>query len=262
VKGNVFGLLKLRDLLHQGVLTPVEEYFGPVVVSYMLVGLDAEHYKADLNTDTAAMYLKARQSPDGQWAFPAADSRPPLCSNYIGQTALSLRALQLYTPATDKAAYEQAVQRAAAWIAKAQPKNNDDRGWRLAGLAWAGKDKEAIQNARRELLAAQRADGGWSDLDGMESGAYATGKALVALQTAGMAPTDTAYERGIQYLLNTQQEDGSWYVRTRAMAFQPYFDAGFPHGFDQWISAAGSSWATMALSLAAPGRTTSASLGR
>jgi hypothetical protein len=36
------------------------------------------------------------------------------------------------------------------------------------------------------------------------------------------------------------------------MALQPYFDSGFPHGFDQWISAAGTSWATIALSLAAP----------
>src|SRR6266508_4013716 len=31
------------------------------------------------------------------------------------------------------------------------------------------------------------------------------------------------------------------------MAFQPHFDAGFPHGLDQWISAVGSSWATLAL---------------
>ena len=76
--------------------------------------------------------------------------------------------------------------------------------------------------------------------------------ALVALQTAGLSVSDAAYERGVRFLLNTQQEDGSWYVRTRAMAFQPYFDAGFPHGFDQWISAAGTSWATMALSLASP----------
>jgi len=45
------------------------------------------------------------------------------------------------------------------------------------------------------------------------------------------------------------------------MAFQPYFDAGFPHGFDQWISAAGTNWATMALSLASP-RTTPASGGQ
>lgn len=259
VKANIFGLQKLRDNLRQGFVVPVGDFFGPVIVSYMLVGLDAEHYKPDLNTDAVAMYLKARQSPDGQWAYPIADSRPPLCSDYIGQTALAMRALQLYAPKSDKAAYDQAIQLAAAWISKARPRNNDDRGWRLLGLAWAGKDKSATQAAMRELLATQRADGGWSDLESMESGAYATGKALVALQGAGLAVSDAAYERGVQYLLKTQQEDGSWYVKTRAMAFQPYFDAGFSHGFDQWISAAGSGWATMALSMASPSRTTMAS---
>jgi squalene cyclase len=112
------------------------------------------------------------------------------------------------------------------------------------------------------LLAVQRADGGWSDLDSMESSAYATGKALYALQIAGLSATDAAYERAVQFLLSTQLEDGSWHVRTRAMAFQPHFDAGFPHGFDQWISAAGTSWATMALSQASPARTTVASRER
>jgi hypothetical protein len=41
-------------------------------------------------------------------------------------------------------------------------------------------------------------------------------------------------------------------VRTRAAGFQPYFDNGFPHGVDQWISAAGTSLATIALTLATP----------
>src|SRR5439155_14698900 len=54
VKANVFGLVKLRDYLHQGFFVPVGDIFGPVVVSYMLVGLDAEHYKPDLNTDAVA----------------------------------------------------------------------------------------------------------------------------------------------------------------------------------------------------------------
>ena len=90
----------------------------------------------------------------------------------------------------------------------------------------------------------------------MESSAYATGKALYALQTAGLSASNGSYERAVRFLLNTQQEDGSWYVRSRAMAFQPYFDAGFPHGFDQWISATGTSWATIALSMAAPAQTT------
>jgi ankyrin repeat protein len=262
VKVNVFGLEKLRDNLHQGFFVPVEDVFGPFVVSYILVGLDAERYQPDLNTDAAAMYLKSHQWADGQWAYPAADTRPPLCSDYIGQTAISMRALQLYAPKTDKAAYDQSIQLAAAWMAKARPTNNEDRSWRLLGLSWAAKDKDATQKAMRELLAAQRADGGWSDLDSMESSAYATGESMVALQTAGLPVSDAAYERGVRFLLKTQQEDGSWYVKSRAMAFQPYFDGGFPHGFDQWISTAGTNWATMALLLASPPRTTLASQGQ
>ena len=76
------------------------------------------------------------------------------------------------------------------------------------------------------------------------------------------APSDAAYERGVQFLLKTQQEDGSWYVRTRALGFQPYFDAGVPYGFDQWISAAGTSWATMALATASPKLAPSANSSR
>ena len=78
VKANVFGLEKLRDYLHQGFFAPVGDVFGQFVVSYILIGLDAEHYKPDLNTDAVAMYLKSHQSPDGQWVYPAADVRPGL----------------------------------------------------------------------------------------------------------------------------------------------------------------------------------------
>jgi N-acyl-D-amino-acid deacylase len=86
----------------------------------------------------------------------------------------------------------------------------------------------------------------------MESGAYTTGLAMIALQSSGLPVSDPAYQRGVQYLLNTQLEDGSWHVRSRAAGFQPYFDNGFPHGVDQWISAASTSLATIALTLATP----------
>jgi len=36
-------------------------------------------------------------------------------------------------------------------------------------------------------------------------------------------------------------------VRSRGFGFQPYFETGFPHGRDQFISAAATSWAVMAL---------------
>jgi hypothetical protein len=86
----------------------------------------------------------------------------------------------------------------------------------------------------------------------MQSTAYATGKSLVALHLAGVSASSPAYQRGVKWLLGNQQEDGSWYVQTRALGFQPWFDAGFPHGHNQWISAAGTNWAAMALTYALP----------
>jgi ankyrin repeat protein len=257
VRTNVSFLERFRDRLHQGVfVAQVNDTFGSDILGYILIGLDAERYKPDLNTDAVAMYMKMHQMTDGHWEIGRGDQRPPLCSLYIGQTVLAMRALQLYAPKTDRAAYEKSVQMAAAWIAKAEPVTSEDRVWRVIGLAWAGKDKDATRKAMRELLAIQQGDGGWSDMQSMSSTAYATGRALVALQTAGLLVSDPAYQRGVQFLLNTQQEDGSWYVKTRALGFQPYFDNGFPHAYDQWISAAGTSWATMALTLASQGSTT------
>ncbi|HEV2493372.1 MAG TPA: ankyrin repeat domain-containing protein [Terriglobia bacterium] len=266
IKANVTYLENHRETLHQGFFASQAsgaeafgDAFGASVLSYILVGLDAEHYKPDLNTDAVAMYLKSRQMPDGHWAYTAGDGRPPLCSDYIGQTALAMRALQLYAPRVEKAEYEKSVRLAAAWLVKIEPRTHEDRVWRLLGLAWAAKDNGATKQALREVLAVQWSDGGWSDLPATESNAYETGRALVALQTAGLPVTDPAYQRGVQFLLNTQLEDGSWHVKTRALGLQPYFENGFPHGVDQFISAAGTSWATMALTLAsqvpAPGST-------
>jgi ankyrin repeat protein len=252
VRANALALEKLRDRLHQGFMFPTEDNFSEVILAYMLIGLNAENYKPDLNTDASVMHILWRQNADGAWPVRNADTRPPLCLDYIGQTALSMRALQLYAPKSGRAAYDEAVQLAAAWLAKATSFSNDDRGWRLSGLAWAGADKAVIHKAAQELLATQKPDGGWSDLPTMESTAYATGKSLVALRIGGLPLSDAAYQRGVRFLLSTQQVDGSWYVKTRALAFQPWFDAGFPHGYDQWISAAGTGWAAMALALALP----------
>jgi ankyrin repeat protein len=247
---NAGAMQGIRDILHQGTFGPgLNE--NPVIISYALLGLEAEGYKPDLSTDAAAMFIQTHQMADGHWAA-GPEARPPLCADDLGQTVLAMRALQLYAPTVDKAAYAKSIQLAATWIGEFRPKTNYDMAWRLRGLVWGGKSKEAVLKARNDLVAIQRADGGWSDLPSMESGAYTTGLAMIALQSSGLAVSDAAYQRGVRYLLNTQLEDGSWHVRTRAAGFQPYFDNGFPHGVDQWISAAGTSLATMALTLAAP----------
>jgi ankyrin repeat protein len=252
VRVNVQELETFRDRMHQGYSFKVGDNFTDFVLSYQLLGLHAQNYQPDLNTDAAVMLIQSRQKPNGEWPYPQADTRPPICLDYIAQTALSMRALQLYAPKPSKASCEKSVRLAAAWLAKAQSFNNDDRAWRLTGLAWAGTDKAATQKAMQELLATQHADGGWSDLPSMQSTPYATGRSLVALQLGGLPVSDPGYQRGVKFLLATQQEDGSWYVKTRALGFQPYFEPGFPHAYDQWVSAAGTSWAAMALTLALP----------
>ena len=92
------------------------------------------------------------------------------------------------------------------------------------------------------------------------SDAFGTGVALYALRQSGMKPQDEAYQRGVRFLLLTQRDNGSWHVASRAPKVQPYFQSGFPHNHDQWISAAATAWAVAALSEAAQPANTTAGL--
>jgi ankyrin repeat protein len=252
VRANALILEKTRDQLHQGFGAAVGDNFVDFANGYVALGLHAEGYKPDLNTDAVALYTLSRQTPNGDWPYPRADMRPPICLNYVTQTAIAMRVLQVYAPVPVKPAADKAIRLAATWLAKAKSSSNEDRTWRLKGLVWAGLDKAATQNAMKELLTAQRPDGGWSDFPSMKSTAFATGESLVALHDAGLPVSDLVYQRGVKFLLDTQHEDGSWYVKTRALGFQPGFDAGFPHGVDQFMSSAGTGWAAMALMFALP----------
>jgi hypothetical protein len=121
----------------------------------------------------------------------------------------------------------------------------------LLGLRWSNASNDVIARAARDLLAIQKDDGGWAQLETMASDAYATGEALVALRESGViASTDRAYRKGLEFLLRTQIEDGSWIVETRAVPIQAYFESGFPYGVNQWVSAAATGWATAALASA------------
>jgi ankyrin repeat protein len=214
--------------------------------AYILLGLAAEDCPPDPATDAIARYLKFRQSANGSW--PTFGGRPPIESSDIQGTATALRAIQVYMPKAQRAEYGKSVQIAAEWLAKAQPKSTEDRAFQLFGLIWAGGKQEIVQKAARDLLKEQRSDGGWAQTPSLPSDAYATGQALVALKDAGVvAPAGAAYKRGAQFLMNAQGEDGSWYVSSRSIPFQPYFESGFPYGPDQFISAAATNWATMAL---------------
>jgi hypothetical protein len=223
---------------------------GPNRLAENLLGLEAAGHAPDSITDSAIVDLAEAQAVDGSWRDGEEQPRPPITEGEIAGTARAVRALQAYSIPARRQEFDARIAKAEAWLKRAKPASTDDYAMRLLGLAWAGAPKEDIVRAGRELLALQREDGGWSGNRYLSSEAFSTGEALVALaQSGAAAAANVAYRRGLDFLLSTQYSDGSWYVRSRAIKFQPYFESGFPFGHDQWISAAGTAWAAQAIAL-------------
>jgi hypothetical protein len=216
-------------------------------VVYALFAFAEEGVAPSRVTDAVVSSLATYQYSDGSWR--ALDIRPPLGDTAaITYTALAIRALSKYAPPGLREDASVRTGKALDFLRKSRPTDTQDEAFKLLALVWTSASAAEVSRQAERLSALQRADGGWGQLPTMASDAYATGQALYALRGSGLPATDSMYEKGARYLLRTQLQDGSWFVRSRAFAFQPYFDAGFPHGTNQFISAAATSWAVIALS--------------
>lgn len=214
--------------------------------TWLLAGMAAQKQPTSQGAEAMTLVLARQQLPDGHWGF--SSPRVPMQSSPFTFTALSVRALTAYGPKADASEINERIQKAKIWLQTAPAQTSEDRAFRLLGLRWAGAGDDAVQQAADAVRADQRSDGGWSQLPTLHSDAYATGQALYALHFAGgLAVTDPVYRRGVQFLLRTQDEDGSWFVNKRATPLNNYFDAGFPHGESQYASFNGTCWATLAL---------------
>jgi hypothetical protein len=264
---------------------------GVIRAGYALWAVETIGWPADETTAAVVHYLTEALGQHDHWSTQS--KRAPSESSNFTATALALRGLQAFTvpipretsddrkpsQSTSKPQVNRAVgwrARTLGWLQRAQPKETEDRVFRLWGLKHAGASPDDLDAAVTDLLKTQRPDGGWSQLiepadaaktnDGkglavagrtpapaLTSDAYATGSALVVLHLAGAVRTDhPAYHHGLNFLIRSQREDGSWYVKSRSHPFQTYFESGFPHGPDQFISAAATGWAVAALALACP----------
>ncbi len=226
----------------------------PVSVAGMgweLFDFGSNGVRRDEYIEAAVHYIKAMQSANGQWlAFES--RRPPMNAGPFQAAALAIYSLKTYGSPSEKADTDRCIARAVTWLEVTKPETTQDRAFHLMALGWANAGQTSIRSSAKMLTALQQADGGWGQVPTLGSDAYATGQALYALNAAGnMRVDDPVYAKGVKYLLRTQAEDGSWHVKSRSIWVQPYFDSGFPYANDQWISAAGTAWATMALSLTA-----------
>jgi ankyrin repeat protein len=216
-------------------------------VGFALLQLASAGVPQSLAIDSMVHHMAAMQRKEGDWQ--TFEGRPPIESGEFGQTARAIRALRSFPTPARKDEFEQRIQRAAAWVEKAEPLTTEDRTMQILGLVWAGHTAPA--GRVKELVGKQRTDGGWGQTDYHQSDAFATGEALWALHESGTTSSDPVYRRGVDFLLRTQQEDGTWHVVSRSFGFQPYFQSGFPYEQDQWISQAGTAMAVIGLSFAA-----------
>jgi ankyrin repeat protein len=219
---------------------------GIDLISYAMAGLAASGYAPDRMTDGIVADIASQQQRDGSWTF-RLGARPPIEDGDFFRTALALRALKVYGTAGRRTEIAERIERAKSWLLTSQPLTAEDRNYQLLGARWAGSDEATLRRLSTAMIAHQRPDGGWSQRHELDSDAYATGQTLYALAESGFSTKDPVYEKGVRFLLGTQKDDGSWFVRSRAPKFQPYFESGFPYGHDQWISSMATGWAAAAL---------------
>ena len=213
---------------------------------YSLLEMAEGRMRPTTLSDALVIGLASHQAPDGSFPI-VTDIRPPLTGTTVSATAMAIRAVREYSPAGLRSEMEARATRATAFMRTVSPRDTQERVFKMLGLLWGGGSESEITREKAALIELQRPDGGWAQMPSMNPDAYASGQALWALHEAGMPASDPVYRKGTDYLLRTQLEDGTWFVRTRAFGFQPYFETGFPHGRSQFISTVATSWASLAL---------------
>jgi N-acyl-D-amino-acid deacylase len=226
-----------------------------LTAGYVQMALARENHPLDAMTATITRWLIARQMPDGHWLGNGLN-RPPSEYSFISHTAMAAAGLTSYDIPGLRSQIDQSLRRAQQWLLAAEPRSAEERGMRLMGLVWTKAPRPRVESAIRDVRARQDTDGGWSQFGRTAPDAYATGLSLFALCVAGVPPTDDSYQKGVAFLLSTQYQDGTWLVKTHSFPVQRYFESGFPFGRHQWISTAGTSWASLAIAQTLPGGTT------
>jgi len=199
------------------------------------------------NRDGGFGSYEARRTSMGlEWLNPAEMFGESMTENsYVECTASCLAALDVlrhrFPDIGDGAAMADSIARGDAWLRSVQEEDGSWRGvWgvqfiygtlfgiRALVAAGAGRSDPAIRAACRWLLEQQRDDGGWGEHhSGCFTGTYVphpdgqfiqTAWALTGLLEAG-EPDWAAIARGASFLVDAQEEDGSWPEQDMAGVF-------------------------------------------
>ncbi|MEM6989671.1 MAG: hypothetical protein AAF721_04215 [Myxococcota bacterium] len=126
------------------------------------------------------------------------------------EVATMWAALAMHTAGAEPGSWATTRTLVEQWVEAPEPGRSNEHAMMRLLLADA-LHQEFRERATADLLAQQRNDGGWSWLPGEPSDALATGQTLFALRQAG-ATESSAVQAGVEFLLRTQRDDGTWSV--------------------------------------------------
>ena len=214
---------------------------------YALLEAKSLNLPASPELEIVARYIWAKQSHEGTWGMRGI-SRSPIEESDIHRTALAIWLLPQFSDATMRATAATRLKQSTQWLEAQKARNTDELAMQLLGLKWGNASTASINKAAKALAAAQLSDGSWAGNRHLSGDPYSTGFALFALREGAAWKADSKpVVNAAKWLRATQHEDGTWYQKSRAPKFQPYFESGFPYGHDQWISAGATAWAIVGL---------------
>jgi hypothetical protein len=136
-----------------------------------------------------------------------------------------------------------ALQKGLKWLATAKAADTpQSEAMRLVLSKRLGRPTTEREPLAKSLLSRQNTDGGWGQTKEAKSDAFATGQALYALAEAGRKSDDPALAKAREFLIKSQQVDGSW-----AMTSRPGGPGGKSAKNLEPISHVGSAWAHLGL---------------
>lgn len=205
---------------------------------------------ADLNR--IAGHVLRHQEENGAWMWSSAPPKnvpPPFFESDEVATRLAWLALSPQSRSgSDEARSIQAnLDRAEQWLQNTPPTESTQAAvLRLIMLQQKTASEVERKQAVDELLKLQSSDGGWAQLRGGASDAYATGQVLYGLSLAGVPCASEPVRRAITFLVNSQRDDGSWPMKKRTHPGETPTQNVVP------ITYFGTAWAVLGLMRYAP----------
>jgi len=192
------------------------------------------------------------QRPDGTWDWLKCDWPPSEHDDYYGVLIAALGVGAAPDKYAETPAARAGLDKIRAYLGTNPPPSLHHKAFLLWASSYVPDLMPAARRAAavKELLAAQRPDGGWSlpslghwtwkgsrvnDPAGSPSDGYATGLVLYGLSRAGVKADEPAAAKGIEWLRTHQRESGRW------------FTASYNDSKHHYITNAGTAYAVLAL---------------